>query len=491
MHQSKGTGKVVVIGVDGADWRIIDPWIEDGHLKHLNEIINDGARGTLISTIPPFTLPAWTSIFTGVNPGKHSIADNLIQIGDEIRPALSIHRKAPLLWKLVGNSGLESIVVNDPVTYPPEPVNGIMVTGFLTPPNSSNYVYPPEIKEEVDKASGGYMPELPLDYDKLIAHDRKEAYDTIQCFAQKTADLALYLMKNHEWDVFDVTFTSTDRLQHFYWHDEHSLREHYIWLDSIIKKLVNLASDEEADIIIVSDHGFAPIRRSVYINTILANEGFISIRRSKLRDLLNRLRFNSKSLSSLLRHKKLQEFATELLPEHLRQVIPSKNSKFVFGQHIAKLFSAAGIFIEHDLCRNYEAVRNRIIHRLVSLKDDDKNVMAGVHKREEVLWGPFTSRAPDIFAVPNEGYYLSTHIKDEVFGVPLQSGSGIPRTGQHRMQGIFTACGPNIKAGYTLNRNIWTWDIAPTILHLLGLYIPRFMDGDAIESIFREERPCH
>ena len=485
MRRSKNTGKIVVIGVDGADWRIIDPWIKDGYLKHLNEIINEGARGTLISTIPPFTLPAWTSIFTGVNPGKHGIADNLIRIGDEIRPALSIHRKTPLLWKLVGNSGLKSIVVNDPVTYPPERINGIMVTGFLTPPNSNSYVYPPEIKEEVDKASGGYMPELPPNYGKLIAHDRKEAYDTIQRFAQKTADLALHLMKNHEWDVFDVTFTSTDRLQHFYWHDEPSLREHYIWLDSIIEKLLNLAFDEEADIVIVSDHGFAPIRRSVHINTILANEGLIPIRRSKLRDFLNRLGVDSKSLSGLLRHKKLREFATELLPERLRQAIPSKSSEFVFGQYIAKLFSAAGIFIEHDLCGDYEAVRNRILHRLVSLKDDDKNVMAGVHKREEILWGPFTSRAPDLFAVPNEGYYLSTQIENEVFGVPLQSGSGIPRTGQHRMQGIFTAYGPNIKAGYGLNRNIRTWDIAPTILHLLGLPVPRFMDGDIIKSIFR------
>ena len=460
-------------------------------MKHLNEIINEGARGTLISTIPPFTLPAWTSIFTGVNPGKHGIADNLIRIGDEIRPALSIHRKTPLLWKLAGNSGLKSIVVNDPVTYPPERINGIMVTGFLTPPNSNSYVYPPEIKEEVDKASGGYMPELPLDYDKLIAHDRKEAYDTIQRFAQKTADLALYLMKNHEWDVFDVTFTSTDRLQHFYWHDEPSLREHYIWLDHIIEKLANLASDEAANIIIVSDHGFAPIRRSAHINTILANEGFIQIRSSELTGILNRLGVTSESLSSLLRYSKLRELAIELLPENLKQTIPSKNSKAAIGRPVAKLFSAAGIFIERDLCRDYEAVRNHIIDRLLSLKDDNKNVIAGVYKREDVLWGPFTSRAPDLFAVPDEGYYLSTHIKNRVFGAPMQSGSGIPRTGGHRMQGIFAAYGPDIREEYTLNRDIRTWDIAPTILGLLELPIPGFMDGNIIESIFREGRARH
>jgi len=485
-HTGNGIPKIVIIGIDGADWRLIKPWIGDGCLKYLSEILNEGVQGTLMSTIPPFTLPAWTSIFTGVNPGKHGITDMVIRIGDEIKPAVSRYRKVPLLWRLLGYAGLKSIVLNDPVTYPPEPINGIMVTGFLTPPNSNSYTYPPEIKDEINKGVGGYMPELPLNYDKLIAHNRKAAYEYVQVFAQKIANLALYMMKNHEWNVFNVTFTSTDRLQHFYWRDKHLLRKHYMWIDSTIGELMNLASNDKANIIIVSDHGFAPIFKSVYVNTILAEEGFIQVKSSKLEHIVNKAGLNSENLTNLLQFLKLRDIVLKLVPERLKQRIPSKNSRSISSRPIAKLSSATGIFINQKLCSNYEAVRRLIIRKLLSLKDGKKNVMARVCKREEVLWGPFTSRAPDLFAIPNEGYYLSTLIKDKIFGTPIQSSSGVRRTGEHRMQGIFIAQGPDIKKGLKLNSHICTWDITPTILHLMDLPIPDYIDGSVKKQIFKE-----
>lgn len=486
MHRKNSSGKVVLIGVDGADWRLINPWMEDEHLKHINEIINDGTQGILTSTIPPFTLPSWTSIFTGVNPGKHGIVDNILRIGDELKPAFSSYRKEPSIWRLLSYSGLKSIVVNDPVTYPPEPINGIMVTGFLTPPNSDSYTHPSEIKDEIDKASGGYMQELQPDYDKLIALDRKKAYDDIQSFAQKTADAALYLIKKYEWQVFNVTFTSTDRLQHFYWNDEYLLRKHYAWLDSIIGKLLNQASSEDADVIVVSDHGFAPICKSVHINTILAKEGLVKIRNSRLENVMNKAGLNSENLTKLLQHLGLHHLVAKLIPNHIKQKFPSKHTKSISGRPIAKLCSAAGIFIDSAQCSNYEAIRSLIIRRLLSLKDEEKDVIAGVHKREEVLWGPYTSRAPDLFVIPNEGYYLSLSIKDEIFGEPIQSDSGIRRTGDHRMQGIFIAHGPNIKKRLKINSNIQTWDVTPTVLHLLGLPVPDYMDGSVLKEIIKK-----
>jgi predicted AlkP superfamily phosphohydrolase/phosphomutase len=485
MHSSKNN-KLIIIGVDGADWRLIEPWIESGHLKNFNELINSGTKATLMSTIPPFTLPAWTSIFTGVNPGKHGITDNLIRIGKELVPAFSCYRKAPLLWRVLEHHGLKSIVLNDPITYPPEPINGVMVTGFLTPPNSDSYTFPPEIKDEVDKASGGYMPELPLDYDKLIAKDRKKAYNYIKLFAQKTASLTLHMIKNHEWNIFNVTFTSTDRLQHFYWQDKHLLQEHYNWLDSIIGKLINIASYEEANIVIVSDHGFAPIYKSVYINTILAEEGLIKIRKSKLYTLMNRIGLNSENLINFLQFLKLHNILSKLVPEHLKQILPSKSSKTISNQPIAKLQTAAGIFIERALCKNYEAIRNLIIKKLLSLTDNSKKVIASVYKREHILWGPFIYRAPDLIAIPNEGYYLSTDIKDKFLGRPIQSTRNILRTGDHRMQGIFIAYGPDISRDVKLKEPLFTWDIAPLILHMLSLPIPSYMDGHVRKEIFKK-----
>lgn len=480
------SNKSIIIGIDGADWRLITPWIKDGHLKHLYEIIKEGVRGTLISTIPPFTLPAWTSIFTGVNPGKHGITDNLIRIGDKFAPATSRYRKVPLLWSILGHEGLKSIVVNDPVTYPPEPINGIMTTGFLTPPSSNNYVYPPELKDEVDKASGGYMPELPLDYDKLIAKNRMEAYETVNCFAQKTAHLSLYLMKNHEWDIFNVTFTSTDRLQHFYWQDMHLLQRHYSWLDSIIRKIMDTASDENANILIISDHGFTPIHTSVHVNTALAREGLIQLKKGILEDIMLKIGLTAENLSSVSQRMGFYKLISKLTHKGLKQKFPSKYSRSTTGKTIAKLLTATGIFIKQDLGSSYESVRNLIIRIVLSIKDGNKNVINKIYKREDVLWGAHIKRAPDIFLIPNEGYRLSTVIKDNILDKPIQLSTGVLRTGEHRMEGIFVACGPNIRKEYSQNLNLNTWDITPLLLNLFRLKVPNYMDGSAIETIIKK-----
>ena len=475
--------------IDGVDWGLVNPWIEDGCLEYFSQIINDGVKGTLVSTVPPFTLPAWTSMFTGVNPGKHGITDNLIRLKNRLVPALSRWRGKPLIWSLIGRKGLKSIVVNDPVTYPPEPINGIMVTGFLTPPNSEVYTYPPEIKDEIDKASGGYIPELPPNYGKLIAHNRIEAYNYIQQFAQKTAYAALYLMKNYEWNIFNVTFTSTDRLQHFYFHEKHLLKKHYMWLDSIMGKIMDLASNENANIIVVSDHGFAPIHKSIHINTILAKEGLIKIKNNKLHRTMLKLNLNAENITRFLKRMHLHEIITKIIPENLKQTLPSKHSKPI-AKAVAKLYTGAGIFINKNLCHNYQTIRNLIIQKLLSIKDNNRRAIAKVYKREEVLWGPYITRAPDLFVIPKEGYYLSTAIKDKIFSKPIQPESGIQRTGDHRMKGIFIAYGPDIKEGIKLKKSIFTWDVAPLILHMLGLPIPNYMDGHIRKEIFKRKRVC-
>jgi predicted AlkP superfamily phosphohydrolase/phosphomutase len=476
--------KTVLIGIDGGDWRLIGPWIESGYLKHLGELVESGVRATLLSTIPPFTLPAWSSIFTGVNPGKHGITDNLLRIGNKLVPARSRYREAPLIWKVLSHHGFKSIVLNDPVTYPPEPINGIMVTGFLTPFNSSFYAFPSEIKDEVDKVSGGYMPELPSDYDKMIAKDRISAFNYISFFAQKTASLALYMIKNYEWDVFNVTFTSTDRLQHFYWQDRHILREHYIWLDSIIGKLVNEASIEEANVVIVSDHGFMPIYRSVYINTLLAEKGLTSSSKSPLQIIKDKIGLNTEDIMSFLKFLKIDNIVSKFALKYFRHILSSKST--MNRQSIARLQTAAGIFIEQTLCKNYNTVRDFIFYKLLILKDYDRKVVSKVFKRDEVLWGPFVHRAPDLIVIPNEGYYLSTEVKEKVFGRPIQSTSKVLRSGDHRVQGIFIAYGPEVSRGVHLNEPLFTWDVAPLVLHILNLPVLSYMDGRVRKEIFKE-----
>src|SRR5574341_1564863 len=167
--------KVILLGIDGGTWRLIDRFIEEGVMPNFSYLLQKGARGTLISTVPALTLPAWTSIFTGVNPGKHGITDFLIRLNGKFELATSNYRQSESLWKIVGRSGLRSIVVNDPTTYPPEKIDGIMTTGLLTPPYS-NYANPPEIAQQINNLVGGYEPDLPPDYYELAATNKEKAY---------------------------------------------------------------------------------------------------------------------------------------------------------------------------------------------------------------------------------------------------------------------------------------------------------------------------
>ena len=328
------------------------------------------------------------------------------------------------------------------------------------------------------------MTEIPLDYDKIIAKDRLKAFELIKAFADGTAKLALHLMKNYRWNVFNVTFTSTDRLQHFYWADEAILKNHYIWLDSILCKLLNLATSENADVLIMSDHGFAPIYKSINVNTILAKEGFMHIRSSRFESILRSIGLHVEDITNLFEWLNMLPIASKLIPNSLKQSLPSRYTQKA-EKPIAKLETTAGIFIDKHACNDYEAVRNNIQRLLLAL-GGDKRVFSGVYKREEVLWGPCVTRAPDIIVVPTEGYYVSTAISDNIFEEPVQPISGIRRMGDHSTQGIFAAYGPNIKKGYKLNLDLQTWDIAPTLLHMLGLPIPDYMDGRVSKEIFRE-----
>jgi predicted AlkP superfamily phosphohydrolase/phosphomutase len=350
-----------------------------------------------------------------------------------------------------------------------------MVSGFLTPPKSKSYTFPPKIRVEIDKAADGYIPELPFDYDKIVTRNKEEGFRYIQSFAEKTSNATFHLMDNHDWDILNVTFTSTDRLQHFYWHDKRLLKTHYHWLDSVIGSMLNRASSENADVILLSDHGFASIDKSVYPNTCLAKEGFIQAKNSKLDRLILGVGLNYENLMELLRQLHFRKTILRI-SRILGISVPSKDSISTSGNSIARLRTTSGLFMKQKTSRDYEDIRQRIIDSLISLKDGEKRVITGIYKPENILWGPYLSRAPDLIIIPENGYYLSTSIKEDIIGDPIQS-SGLLRTGDHRMQGIFSAYGPNIKNSRELEHNIQTWDIAPTILRMFDLPIRDYMDG--------------
>ena len=486
----KSKRKVIIVGWDGATWSLLDRYIAEGHMPNLKHVIEDGAKGTLMSTFPTVTLAAWTSIFTGVNPGKHGMIDFRVRVNGKLELTQSNFRKVNSLWKILSTHNLKVIVVNDPVTYPPEAVNGIMITGMLTPHNSSNFIYPSALRKEVETVSNGYICEPSYDLFEIASKDKSGAYGRLEEFAKKHAQVGLHLAENYEWDVLAVIFTSTDRLQHFYWNEQDFIKRHYIFLDTILADFLRVASENDADLIIVSDHGFGAAGKALHINTWLTNNGFQIAKKSLLRSTLSSSGLTVYSIAGIVAKLHLSNLALKLfksLPQSVKQALPLESHERVqtdYDNSQAYSITYQGIYINDKLAKDqYERVRNSLIEKLYAITDDGRKIVERIYKREEVVWGPCEITAPDLVIQPVEGYCLSTHMNSHEIDNFTDRGTVL--SGNHRPDGIFVGYGPDITDGKQLHSILNTWDITPTIMHILKLPIPTYMDGTVVRDIFR------
>ncbi len=483
--------KLILLGIDGGTWKLIKPLKDEGLLPTFQELTLQGTEGTLISTIPPNTHPAWTSIFTGTNAGKHGIADMMIRKDkSSFGLAASNNRMVDSVWRIMGNFGLRSIVVNDPVTYPPEKINGIMTTGLCTPFGSQNFVHPQELRDELNSVAHSYECDIPIDFDEMVAANKNKAYERLLEFAEKIAKCSLYLARNYEWDVLAVIFTCTDRVQHFFWNDNRYIKNHYKWLDTTVREILELEPD--ANIIGVSDHGFGPLAKCFYINNWLSLLGLLKQEKSTLRSLMSRFGLTYQRIVQMLLRLNLYQAVAKLTPGWIKSRTPisdlEKKASVYYDKSIAySLNTNGGIFINDEMVneREKEKCERLVFANLQKVIDKGAPVISHVYYNNEVLRGPHAHRGADVLLLPREGYEISSRLYPSgMFGPPITTKA--PTTGTHRPEGIFFACGPHIKKRCMLNSNVNTWDIAPTILHMLGLPIPDYMDGRVLKEIFRK-----
>ena len=143
-------GRVFVLGLDGATLDIMEPMIEAGELPTFREIMKGGCYGRLRSVVPPLSPPAWVSFSTGRLPGSHGILGftKMLPRSYQMKLVTGQDNRSRTLWDVVGGTGKRVIVLNVPMTYPPKPVNGLLVSGLDTPDLHSDFTYPAELKQE-------------------------------------------------------------------------------------------------------------------------------------------------------------------------------------------------------------------------------------------------------------------------------------------------------------------------------------------------------
>lgn len=502
--------KVFVIGLDGATFDLIKPWVMQGELPTIKMLMENGVYGELISTIPPVSSPAWPSFMTGKNPGKHGVFDFVGKsdgYGREIKNAKDI--KAKTLWKLLSENGKTCIVVNVPVTYPPEKIKGCIVTGMLTPLNTC-FCYPPELYEELKKI--GYIPGSGVK-EAAKSFSPEDLLNHLLDVAYKRVKTVLYLMNKFDWNFCMVVFSGTDTIQHNLWqyHKERIL-QYYREIDKLLKELIEKAGSK-ANVIVMSDHGFGPAIKFFHVNYFLHKLGLLKFKRGKpsgeyltiqrrssfscsfLQKLMLSMGITKENIYNIAKKtrtlKVLQGIYKKIRVQvpTTRKVIDWKKTKAFFNSSVGSAASIEinlkgrepeGIVKEEE----YAELKRFIISELLKVRDPEtgSKIVQHAFRREDIYHGPYVSEAPDIIFLTNNFEYVAT---DRIYAENLVSEPIHKGRGTHKMNGIFIAYGPDIKNNGENIGKARLLDLAPTILHMFGLKIPEDMDGKVLTSIFK------
>lgn len=499
--------RVLVIGLDGATFDIIRPMVEAGRLPVIAKLMNEGSWGELRSTVMPVTPPAWASFMTGKNPGKHGVYGFYAHTDNSYNTTMvtGLSIKSKKIWNYLKDKKVGLIDI--PMTYPPEDINGCMISGWPVPADESIFTHPPELHTEIIGQIGEYM------IDKTFTDlPRVNPIDTLRNlyrYTEERTDASLYLLKKKgPFDFFMVVFRGTDFIQHeaFKFHDEiyckanpeiskkfkDVIYQFYEKIDSMVAELVEAMGDD-ATVIIMSDHGAGPMEKRFYINRWLKSEGFLSLKegasprgiglgRKPLSDIVQRGGYSSLNhvIPSFL--KRLRVPYPKPYAKHPATLIDWGKTKafanLTWTDGIMRINlkgrEPEGIVEQRD----YNKVSEEIIERLMGLVDPETGspVVQQAYKRGDVYKGPYLEDAPDILILTNKTSYVFSPALDDG---PVLERPENPAPAPHRMEGVFIVNGPDIKGGQVLS-GLNITDIAPTILYLMGKQIPDSMDGRVV-----------
>lgn len=478
--------KVLLLGLDGATFSVLNPAFQAGHLPHLKALLERGASGVLTSTVPPYTPPGWTSIFTGVNPGRHGIFGFTLGNAQRRGGLVRLDRVgAPALWNAANAQDARVGLFNVPMTYPPPAVEGFSVSGMLTPEGGgatpSNFTHPVSLATDIGRAVPRYEIDINVDYDedwKSTAIIERLS----QNLAAKRTVLRSLLHAHPDLEILFAVLEAPDRLMHVHYKYIDPACEQFdlpeaepirarVWeffdeMDEAIGELVAWAG-EGGFVLAVSDHGFGPKEKVVNVNLALKDWGLLHVGRTGAAASSPGLRRVARRLKSVVPKpvwKRLKGAAHARVDWSETRAFSAPNPQQGIYLNL-KGREPYGIVDESD----YEALRTEICERFAALKDpvDGRPVADRVYRREEVMEGPEAELAPDLFPVCrgysyelSEGLYSPSVITDY---------RHLPR-GFHTMDGIFSIVGPGVKASAGGRAHVY--DIMPTALYLAGLKVP-------------------
>ena len=528
-------GRVFIVGWDGATFDLIEPWVAEGKLPNIAEVLRNGAHGELRSTLPPMTFPAWSSFMTGKNPAKHGIYDFTRQRPGtyDLEFVNGGQRKAASFWKLLSDAGRKVISISVPCTYPPEKVDGVMLSGFdaaglggSSSKLDARGMHPPQMYDELEGAVGGH-PIGSFPVAEINAGDPEAAVKKILDVIGRKAATAKYLLQKYDWDCAMILFGESDGAGHHFWKycdgrspqftpEPTSMRDSilrvYQALDRELGELKQLLP-MDTTLLMMSDHGFGGVSSTaLFPNCWLREQGMLQFRGGASRwasRRLDSLKLRAVATLPNVVQKFLSRFARKQLggiEARVRYgIIDWAGTKAYFEEN--PYYPCVRINLKGrqpqgvvESGEEYETLRTELIKRLDGWRHPEtgERIVEKAYRREEVYSGPQLDDAPDIVV------HWSTH-KDYTYAFKVSSKSKslawieeidphrpenfaffTGKSGSHRDNGIFLAEGPGVQAGKALD-GAKIIDVAPTILHLLGVPVPEDMDGRALVEMLDGE----
>lgn len=522
--------RLLVIGLDGATFDLMQPWAAAGELPNLQRLMNEGSWGPLRSVVHPFTAQAWTSMVTGTQQGKHRVFDfwerDFATYGFRLLNAS--HRALPALWNLLSAAGKDVIIVNLPQTYPPEPVQGVMISGRDTPGLGAAYTYPANLKAELDGISDTPYVIVPDDWLWMQRGRPDLAREELLREIDVRFDAAKRLMETRPWDLTFFVVSATDGAAHFFWkyHDPShplydpveaerygdTILEVYRRCDQRIGELLAwLEETGDCNVLVVSDHGQGQLgSQAIHLNLWLAEQNLLHFRsRADKRPLGERattlasraVQHGKRSLYGRIRFQTLTKLR-RLWPDSLRTRLGAEAFFPDVEWSHTRAFSEelrGNIWINLrgrdpqgvvEPGAEYEALRDQIIATLPKLADPvtgDRPIRR-VRRREELYSGPYLERLPDLIVEadypdmfkPHGAFHGAAAVRN----LSAEEMRQRAITGCHRMNGVLIAWGPDVQPGSAIADPALI-DVAPTVLHMLGQPVPREMDGRVLAETLR------
>jgi predicted AlkP superfamily phosphohydrolase/phosphomutase len=482
-------GPLVIMGLDGATFDLINPLMSTEHLPNIKRLMEGGQYADLLSTNPPVTLPAWTSFITGVPPGQHGVTDIFLHPDKsyQLRPVNARHRMAPTFFSEFSRHGLSTVSLGIPGTFPPEPLsNNVTISGFDTPgaAHALPEAFHPSSVYTCAKSHGGWRYGTFNEYQggkKNLGHAVKKLLENID----RQEAIALEIYKQRPWDVFFLHLQASDTAGHHLWHtydsdsprhkicssaSQNFLPQIYHRLDQCIGTFLK-EMPSNARFLIVSDHGMGGAGDiAIYLNRFLASLELLHFQsnskrafRQKIKRMAHKgleimpigsvgniLRYMPGSISSSLLalargvpidFSRTIAFSDEL--DYAPSVWINRRDRFAQGNvHPKDASQYCDVIIEALLeLRSPECPETRLIKK--------------VHRRQDIMDGPYLNRVPDLIIEPAwPQNYRSSFLPSPGPGVVVEKiqphafaapkGGGMP--GVHRPEGVFILYGPGISA---------------------------------------------